>query len=357
MRGLWRAVPVCVLVVVSCGAAVACRWPGGKSAPAIAFDQIPEAAPGGARDMATISGRVTGAVPGQRIVLYARTEGWWVQPLASDPYTTITPDATWRSSTHLGAEYAALLVDPGYEPPPRTDALPAAGNGVVAVATVVGTPPKAAAVRTLHFSGYDWSVRQVPSDRGGAPNEYDPDNVTVDGKGALRLRIAGADPVWTCAEVALTRSLGYGTYTFVIGDTSHLEPAAALSLFTWDYQGLDQGQREMDIEISRWGDPASRNAQFVVQPYYIPANVLRFDAPRGVLTHSMRWEPGRVSMRTVRGTDLGPRADVVSEHVFTSGVPSPGSESVRMALYVFRGAGTSLKNGTEVVVEKFEYLP
>ena len=307
--------------------------------------------------MATIAGRVTGAGPGQRIVLYARTEGWWVQPTASDPYTAIATDGTWKSSTHLGAEYAALLVDPGYEPPPRTDSLPATGGGVVAVTTVAGTPPKAAAERTLHFSGYDWSVRQVSSDRGGVSNEYDPNNVSLDTHGALRLRISGADPDWTCAEVALTRSLGYGTYTFVIGDTSHLEPSAALSLFTWDYQGLDQGQREMDIEISRWGDPASRNAQFVVQPYYVPANVVRFVAPRGVLTHSMRWEPGRVSMRTVRGTVMGPRADVVAEHVFTSGVPSPGSESVRMSLYVFRGAGTPFKNRTEVVVEKFEYLP
>ena len=60
--------------------------------------------------MATIAGRVTGAAPGQRIVLYARTEGWWVQPTASDPYTAIAPDGTWKSSTHLGAEYPALLV-------------------------------------------------------------------------------------------------------------------------------------------------------------------------------------------------------------------------------------------------------
>ena len=27
---------------------------------------------------------------------------------------------------------------------------------------------------------------------------------------------------------------------------------------------------------------AAKNAQYVVQPYYVPANVLRFDVPAGV---------------------------------------------------------------------------
>jgi hypothetical protein len=47
----------------------------------------------------------------------------------------------------------------------------------------------------------------------------------------------------------------------------------------------------------------------------------------------------------------------VSEHVFTSGVPSPGIETVRMNVYVFGGAKEPLQNGVEVVIEKFEYLP
>ncbi len=336
-------------------AVAACGSQSGRT-PVITLDQVPVAAPeGGQQRTAPIGGRVTGASAGQRIVVYAKTEGWWVQPLANAPFTTIAADATWKNQTHLGSEYAALLVEPGFEPPPRADALPALGSGVVAVASAPGTAAPATAVKTLAFSGYDWEIRQVSSDRGGLSNPYDPGNATVDERGRLRLRIAGVAPDWTAAEVALTRSLGYGTYTFVVGDTSHLEPAAALSLFTWDYQGLDQGQREMDIEISRWGDPASRNAQFVVQPYYIPQNVLRFNAPAGVLTHVMRWEPGRVSMRTLAGA--GPRARLVAEHSFTSGVPTAGNESVRIALYPFRGSGVAITSGTEVTIEKFEYLP
>jgi hypothetical protein len=128
-------------------------------------------------------------------------------------------------------------------------------------------------------------------------------------------------------------------------------------MFTWDYAGADQNYREMAVEISRWGDPASKNAQFVVQPYYVAANVARFIVPAGVLTHSFRWEPGRVAFRTVRGSTPRSGARAVAEHVFTSGVPSHGIESVRMNAYVFGSAKVPLEHATEVVIEKFEYLP
>jgi hypothetical protein len=36
---------------------------------------------------------------------------------------------------------------------------------------------------------------------------------------------------WRCAEVNLARSLGYGTYRFVVRESSFLEPAAVLSMF------------------------------------------------------------------------------------------------------------------------------
>jgi hypothetical protein len=128
-------------------------------------------------------------------------------------------------------------------------------------------------------------------------------------------------------------------------------------MFTWDYAGAAENYREMDIEISRWGDPSSKNAQFVVQPFYIPANAARFVAPAGVLTHTFRWEAGRVAFRTVRGTEAAGKTRPVAEHVFTSGVPSAGIASVRLNLYIFGGAKVPLQNGAEVVIEKFEYLP
>ena len=151
------------------------------------------------------------------------------------------------------------------------------------------------------------------------------------------------------------RSLGNGTYRWVVRDTSHLELPVVFGMFTWDYAGGSQGNREMDIEISRWGDPSRKSGQYVVQPYYVAANVARFEVPSGTLTHSFRWDPGRISFRTVRGAG-GARMPVVAERIFTSGIPSPGIESVRMNLYV-SGSERTLRNGAEVVIEHFEYLP
>jgi hypothetical protein len=331
-----------------------CRSQQASVAPSIAFTRVPQADEGGREKHDIIEGRVEGAHPGQQVVLYARSGTWWVQPLVSQPFTKIQPNSKWSNATHLGTEYAALLVEPGYRPPATTNVLPAAGGAVAAVAITKGasSPPSV----SLHFSGYEWRIRDAPSSRGG-DNTYDPANAWTDASGALHLRIAKASGKWTCAEVSLTRSLGYGTYSFVVRDTSRLEPAAVFSIFTWDYSGASQNYREVDIEISRWGDPASKNAQYVVQPYYVPANVARFTVPSGTLTHTIHWEQGRISFRTVRGSrnDTGGRA--VAEHVFTSGVPTHGIESIRMNLYVFGKAGIPLENGAEVVIEKFEYLP
>jgi len=300
---------------------------------------------------------VTGARPGQQIVLYAKTGMWWIQPLFNSPFTTIQPTSSWVNSTHLGSEYAALLVEPGYRPKAMLNALPTEGGEVAAVATTEGATSGPTVTAPLLFSGYEWRVRAAPSSRGDTLNIYDPSNAWTDPAGALHLLITKKADQWTCSEVALTRPLGYGTYSFVVRDTSHFEPAVVFAMFTWDYAGGDQNNREMDIEISRWGDPASQNAQYEVQPFYVPANVTRFAAPDGVLTHSFRWEPGRVSFRTASGSLPDPQSKVINERTFTAGVPSVGAESVRMAFYVYGNTASPLQNDSEVVIEKFEYFP
>lgn len=343
-----------VLLVVGWILLNSCRWQQASVGPSIEFTRVPQADEGGREKHDIIEGRVTGARPGQQIVLYARSGTWWVQPLVSQPFTKIGPNSKWTNATHLGTEYAALLVEARYRPPATANVLPAVGGAVSAVAITKGAsaPPSV----SLRFSGYEWRIRDAPSSRGGV-NLYDPANAWTDKSGALHLRIAKLSGKWTCAEVSLTRSLGYGTYSFVVRDTSQLEPAAVFGMFTWDYSGEDQNYREVDIEISRFGDPTSKNAEYVVQPYYVPANVARFTTPSEAVTHSFHWEPGRISFRTLRGSQAVAAAPVVAEHVFTSGIPSHGIESIRMNLYIYGKAKIPLENGAEVVIEKFEYLP
>jgi len=335
---------------------IGCSRPSPRG-PTIEFTRVPPAAEGGPDRIDVIQGRVTGARPDQQIVLYAKTGSWWVQPLVNEPFTAIHPDSTWTNSTHVGTDYAALLVEPSYRPPANAGVLPRTGGGVIAVAIAKGGSSGPSVTQTLTFSGYEWRIRNAPSSRGGQ-NDYDASNAWTDSQGALHLRIAKRLNDWTCAEVTLTRSLGYGTYSFLVRDISQLEPAAVFTMFTWDYAGTDPSHREMDIEVSRWGaDSADRNAHYVIQPYYVPENAFRFTMPRGLLANSFRWEPGSISFKTVRGSGKGGKEPVVAEHVFTSGVPAPGSESVRMNLYIFRNPWHTLQHENEVVIEKFQYLP
>jgi hypothetical protein len=167
----------------------------------------------------------------------------------------------------------------------------------------------------------------------------------------MHLRISRTEKDWSCAEASLTRNLGYGTYEFVVRGLDTLEAAAVFAMFTYDYAGGALHNREMSIEISRWGDRAKKNAQYVLQPYYVATNVHRFNAPAGTLTFSLRWEQDRTTFRTLRGSTN------VSEHVFTAGVPSPGIESIRVALYIYRAASVELQHPMEVVIERFTYFP
>src|SRR5215472_5592780 len=262
--------------VVACLVCDGCRSRSKMREPEIEFTAIPEAREGGPEATTKIAGRVKGALRDDKIVLFAKSGQWWIQPRTDYPFTPIERDATWQNSTHFGFEYAALLVRPGYRPPPVMASLPKAGDLIRAVADVKGIPSTAPSVKTIHFSGYDWKVRSASSNRGGGTSLYDPENAWTDGSGALHLRINMKSGKWNCSEVNLMRSLGYGTYRFTPRDSSLLEPAAVLSMFTWDDTDAEQNHREFGVELARWGDPRNKNAQFVVQPYYVPANVARF---------------------------------------------------------------------------------
>jgi hypothetical protein len=329
-----------------------------KPAPVIEFSRIPQADPGGRETQDIIEGTVKGAQPGQQIVLYARSGRWWVQPLVTHPFTKVAARAPgkWTNATHLGTEYAALLVEPAYHPPPVLDDLPKPGASpsgtVVAIARTKGaqSPPS----KILQFSGYQWRLRDAPSSRGGVSNNYSPENIWTDATGALHMKIARAGDDWTCAEISLTRSLGYGTYKVTVRDTSKLHQAAVFTMFTWDYARPDENHGEMDMEFRHWPG-RKENFQYVVPPYYAGQNAVRALMPVVPVIHSLRWEPGRAAFQTVRAAD--PSGKAVAGNIFTQSVPVHGIESFRMCLYIDRYVKLPFQEGSEVVIEKFEYFP
>ena len=71
---------VCLLAVLICGCAVS-----SSVQPSIEITTVPPAEKGGGRELDDIRGRVKGASNEQKIVLYARSGAWYVQPLADQP--------------------------------------------------------------------------------------------------------------------------------------------------------------------------------------------------------------------------------------------------------------------------------
>ncbi len=96
------AAAVCMLLT-------GCHLTSSAGDPAVEFTVVPEAAAGGTDRLAPIAGRVVGARPDQRIVLFAKSGIWWVQPFAAQPFTTIAADSTWTSTIHLGRTEAVAI--------------------------------------------------------------------------------------------------------------------------------------------------------------------------------------------------------------------------------------------------------
>ena len=349
-----------ILIILGLGfAGHGCHSQKNSASPSIEFTHIPPAAQGGKERFDTISGRVRNARPNQQIVIYVHSGQWWVQPEPDRPFIPIKADSTWSTETHLGFEYAALLVDPDYHPPPTMDVAPTQGGSIALVTIVKGVgTPQLAPTGWLKFSGYDWGVRMIESDKGGMSNLYDAENAWTDASGALHMQIKKKSGRWSCAEIFLNRSLGYGTYSVTVRDTSHLEPAANFSMFTFDEWASDEHFREMDVEVSGPGDAANKNsARYVKQPLYMAGNLFAFAAPSGTLTYVLGWEPGHASFKTFRGRSADGGAQLVSEHEFTSAIPAPGKAVIRLIFYAVASEKNPLQKPSEVVVEKFEYLP
>ena len=104
--------------------------------PVILIIEIPSQG-GGPDSRGAIAGKVEGIKEpnAYRVVVYALTDHWYVQPTRDESLTLINNDGTWATQTHLGTSYAALLVDKSFIPPQQPSAIPR-GESVLAQVTV-----------------------------------------------------------------------------------------------------------------------------------------------------------------------------------------------------------------------------
>jgi hypothetical protein len=200
----------------------------------------------------------------------------------------------------------------------------------------------------IRFAGHDWEVKANEQSRvGPGPNYFARTGVYVDGEG-MHLRAEVRNGRLYCAEVISVESFGFGTYGFEVGaGATRLDSKLVLGLFTWS-DDPQYDHREIDMELSRWGLPDNKNAQFVVQPYTTPGNIFRFVIPYGesAFNYTFTWEAEQVMFEATS------RSGLLERHVIRHS-PPPGGENVRINLW---GLGPLAGDGTaEIIVKKFSF--
>ncbi|MBI4425951.1 MAG: PEGA domain-containing protein [Candidatus Kerfeldbacteria bacterium] len=292
-----------------------------------------------------------------RVVLWALTNYWYVQPYIDSPYTTICGDGSWSNYTHPWNRIVALLVDETYVPGATRTFHPKNDPGVLAWAEY----PSLRNDLPLQFSSRTWDIKVAESPFGPGPNYFSdhPDNVFVDQTGRLHLKIVYRDGKWYCSEVLLPQSLGFGVYTVQIdsrldGLDQYLVVAP---VFTFE-----SGTRELDFEAG--GDvliPGANNGQFVVQPYTRAGNLVRFVMPAEAQTSCrIEWRADHVQFTVWKGHGSFPQApeDVIYDWTYTGpDIPPPGGERLHANIWLFNGQAPANGEGAELILRSFTFQP
>lgn len=214
----------------------------------------------------------------------------------------------------------------------------------------------------IKFSGYTWLAVSTQSAQYPGPNFFSnsSDNVWVDPRGSLHLKITYKNGAWRCPEIFLPKALGYGTYEFqIIGDFTSLDVNAVTGLFLFD-----DNTHEYDIEFSRWGNPGSNVLNYTVQPVSIKGNIKRFPVIlHGVdpyTTHQIRWSSKSVEYLSFDGHyDSPPTKDNVIADWQRSLKPSEDIQGaqVHINFWLVDGEPPGEKTAAEIIISGFKFIP
>ncbi len=238
------------------------------------------------------------------------------------------------------------------------------------------------------FSNRKWDIKSSTSPVGPGPNVFSKryDDVWVDENGYLHLNIDYHDGQWYSSEVVSQDNLGFGTYTWTIqSDPLSFAENVVFGLFTWDDSTFfSDGNSEVDIEFSKWGDANSIDmATYSVQPvnfgtYYAERTremTSNQQLLKGVTTHQFHWTDSLITWNsyvgeTTNGALIGtwsfnlnhpPRVKVDGGQTSNPIViPSPGAQThARMNLWTLPYQSLGPLNGLkhEVVIRSFTYHP
>lgn len=203
---------------------------------------------------------------------------------------------------------------------------------------------------TIQFSGLTWNVQTGSG--GPGPNLWSdsPNSVWVDARGQLHLKIRKSGNVWYCSEVYTQQSFGHGEYRFyVAGNANNYDPEIVVGLFTYETD-----TREIDIEFSRWGNPANDAGWFTVQPV-VAGNQHNFAINQAgdSSTHRFEWNDNSIFFQSFRGhyATIPAPENLISEWNYTGNyIPPVGNERLHINFWLFGGHSPVNQQEAELVI-------
>lgn len=223
--------------------------------------------------------------------------------------------------------------------------------------------------RTVNLGDYSWRVKGSGY-YGPGPNHFfdTNDQVWVDENDRLHMTIKNRGQFWSSSEIAAEEIMGYGDYRLtVVGRLDDWAPNVVFGFFHWQYPFCYNDRNpwnlhnEMDMEISRWGDPSREPAHFIVQPWqdYIAE---KFDLPytgdpEQLTTFAYEWLSDRIIFRAWRGDALSEsEANMIHQWTYT-GPHIPREEVARMHLNLWQFYGPpSDGQEYEIILSDFVFV-
>ena len=106
--------------------------------------------------------------------------------------------------------------------------------------------------------------------------------------------------------------------------------------------------------------PPPYNAQFVVQPYTVPGNIVYYtQPPTAQFTSQMEWRADHVTFTAWNGWSNTPApSDIIYQWTYTGGnIPPVGQQRVHINLWLLNGNAPVSGNGDEMVINSFAFQP
>ena len=225
--------------------------------------------------------------------------------------------------------------------------------------------PVIADAKRLHFSGYDFKIKEGQG-LGPGPNDWAKSQAFVDSKGRLHLRFSEKNGKWYAGEVQSISKFGFGTYEITFeGDIGGQDKNVVFGFFNYPSADVGpDGTNEIDVEFARWGnkgwdplnytvwpvDPGLRNAH----------KTFTFRRGERKSTHQFVWKPDRVVYSSAEINDDGSTGNT-AHWAFRPKNPEDRIGQKPMPVYFnlwgFQGRQPSDTEPVEVIVDSFKFTP